>query len=60
MIAVRINGVESGLRTDGLVRVGDLIELVKDIVEKFLQAKFIGEGRFLRRVEKIQKLENNA
>jgi len=36
------------------------IELVKDIVEKFLQAKFIGEGRFLRRVEKIQKLENNA
>ncbi len=36
------------------------IELVKDIVEKFLLAKFIGEGRFLRRVEKIHKLENNA
>jgi len=36
------------------------IELVKDIVETFLSANFIGEGRFLRRVEKIQKLENNA
>jgi len=36
------------------------IELVKEIVETFLSAKFIGEGRFLRRVEKIHKLENNA
>ncbi len=34
------------------------IELVKDIITSFLAAKFIGEGRFLRRVEKIYKLEN--
>lgn len=36
------------------------IELVKDIVATFLSAQFIGEGRFLRRVEKVHKLENNA
>lgn len=34
------------------------IELVNDIITSFLAAKFIGEGRFLRRVEKIYKLEN--
>jgi hypothetical protein len=33
MIAVRVNGVESGLRTEGLVRVGDLIELVKTVID---------------------------
>jgi len=33
MIAVRINGVESGLRTEGLGRVGDLIELVKTVID---------------------------
>lgn len=36
------------------------IELVKEIVTAFLAAKFIGSGRFLRRVEKIYKLEKNA
>lgn len=33
MIAVRINGVESGLRTEGLVKFGDLIELVKTVID---------------------------
>jgi hypothetical protein len=33
MIAVRINGIEPGLRTDGLVKVGDLIELVKTVID---------------------------
>jgi len=32
MIAVRVNGVESGLRTDGVVKVADLIELVKTVI----------------------------
>ena len=33
------------------------IELVREIVNAFLSAKFINNGRFLRRVEKIYKLE---
>jgi cell fate (sporulation/competence/biofilm development) regulator YlbF (YheA/YmcA/DUF963 family) len=33
MIAVRVNGIESGLRTEGVVRVGDLIELVKTVID---------------------------
>lgn len=35
------------------------IELVKEIVIAFLSATFINSGRFLRRVEKIIKLEKN-
>ncbi len=33
------------------------IELVKEIVTAFLAAKFIDNGRFLRRIEKIYQLE---
>lgn len=36
------------------------IELVKEIVQTFLAAEFINSGRFLRRVEKIYKIENNG
>ena len=36
------------------------IELIKDIVSTFLAAEFCKEDRFLRRVEKIRRLENRG
>ena len=37
--------------------IGD--ELAKELVTAFLNAKFINEGRFKRRCEKLEKIENN-
>ena len=37
--------------------VGD--EIAKELVTAFLNAKFINEGRFKRRLEKVEKIEEN-
>ncbi len=34
-------------------------ELAKDIVSAFINAKFINSGRFLRRLNKVEKIENS-
>jgi RpiB/LacA/LacB family sugar-phosphate isomerase len=38
--------------------VGD--ELAEEIVKNFLSAKFLNSGNYLRRFEKIQKIENKS
>lgn len=37
--------------------IGD--ELAKELVNAFLSAKFINEGRFKRRFDKLERIENN-
>jgi ribose 5-phosphate isomerase B len=36
------------------------VEVAKELVKAFLSAQFIGEGRYARRFEKIEKLEQNG
>jgi RpiB/LacA/LacB family sugar-phosphate isomerase len=36
------------------------VEVAKELVKAFLAAQFIGEGRYARRFEKIEKLEQNG
>ncbi len=37
--------------------IGD--EIAKELIEAFLSARFINEGRFKRRLEKVQKIEGD-